>query len=77
MVGRIVNDILEAGFEISAMQMVWMDPAISEEFYEVYKFMPESKRMIDQLASGPGIALEIRQDDAVEKFRQLCGPYDP
>lgn len=39
--------------------------------------MPESKRMIDQLASGPAVALEIRQDDAVDKFRQLCGPYDP
>lgn len=33
--------------------------------------------MIDQLSSGPMIALEVRQDGAVEKFRQLCGPYDP
>lgn len=33
--------------------------------------------MIDQLSSGPCVALEVRQDDAVEKFRALCGPYDP
>ena len=33
--------------------------------------------MIDQLASGPCLALEVRQDDAVEKFKKFCGPYDP
>lgn len=65
LIGCIVNDILQAGFEISAMQMIWMDPAVAEEFYEVYKFLPESKRMIDQLASGPCVAIEIRQDEAV------------
>ena len=76
-VGAIVDEILQAGFEISAMQMIWMDPAVAEEFYEVYKFLPEAKRMIDQLASGPCVAIEVRQDNAVEKFRALCGPYDP
>ena len=39
--------------------------------------MPECKRMIDHLASGPSIVMEIRQDDAVEKFRKFCGPFDP
>lgn len=33
--------------------------------------------MIDQLSSGPAVALEVRQDNAVEKLRKLCGPYDP
>jgi nucleoside-diphosphate kinase len=29
------------------------------------------------LASGPAIALEVRQENAVEKLRKLCGPFDP
>jgi nucleoside-diphosphate kinase len=33
--------------------------------------------MIDQLSAGPAVALEVRQDNAVEKFRKFCGPYDP
>ena len=33
--------------------------------------------MIDHLASGPAVAIEVRQDNVVEKFRKLCGPYDP
>lgn len=33
--------------------------------------------MIDQLSSGPCIALQVRQENAVQQFRALCGPYDP
>ena len=29
------------------------------------------------MASGPSIVLEVRQENAVEKFRQACGPFDP
>lgn len=76
-VGEIVDAILSSGFEVSALQMIWFDHAASQEFYEAYKFLPEQKKMIDQLASGPAVALEVRQDNAVEKFRKLCGPYDP
>ena len=77
LVGKVVDELLQAGFEISAMQMVWLDSAVAEEFYEVYKFLPECKRMIDQLASGPCVALEVRQENAVEELRKFCGPYDP
>ena len=73
----VVDAILSSGFEVSAMQMVWFDHNAAQEFYEAYKFLPEHKKMIDQLASGPSLALEVRQDNVVDKFRKLCGPYDP
>ena len=65
LIGQIVDAILSSGFEISAMQMIWFDHAASQEFYEPYKFLPEQKKMIDQLASGASVALEVRQDHAV------------
>ena len=39
------------------MQMIFVDAAVAQEFYEVYKFLPECRRMIEHLASGPAIAL--------------------
>jgi len=72
-----VDAILSSGFEISAMQMVWFDHAAAQEFYEAYKFLPEHKKMVDHLASGPSVALEVRQDNVIEKLRKLSGPYDP
>jgi nucleoside-diphosphate kinase len=77
LVGEVVDCLLSSGFEVSAMQMIWFDHAAAQEFYEPYKFLPEQKKMIDQLSSGPAVALEVRQDNVVDKLRKLCGPYDP
>ena len=49
--------ILSNGFEVSSMQMIWFDHSVAQEFYEAYKFLPEQKKMIDQLASGAAVAL--------------------
>ena len=57
--------------------MIWLNPSVSQEFDRAYKLFPESKRTIDQLLSGPCVALEIRHRNAVEQFKRLCGPYDP
>jgi len=44
----------------------------------VYKgVLPEYSALVEHLTIGPCIALEVRQDDVVTKFRELCGPHDP
>jgi nucleoside-diphosphate kinase len=76
--GRIIDMILTEGFEISAMHMFYLDRPTSEEFLEVYKgVLPEYSSLVDQLITGPCIALEIRQENVVKAFRELCGPHDP
>ena len=78
-VGKILDCILGEGFEISSMEMFYIDKPTAEEFFEIYKgVMPEYTAMIDHISSGgPIIALEIRQDNAVQLFRKFCGPHDP
>ena len=39
--GKIIDRILNEGFEISALQMFYLDRPTSEEFYEVYKVNKE------------------------------------
>ncbi|KAH0625011.1 hypothetical protein JD844_033016, partial [Phrynosoma platyrhinos] len=76
--GKIIKSILDGGFEISALQMFYMDRANSEEFYAIYKgVVPEYPEMVVELCSGPCIALEIRQVDPEKAFRDFCGPSDP
>jgi nucleoside-diphosphate kinase len=76
--GKILNMILEEGFEISALQMLHLDKPSAEEFLEVYKgVLPEFTAMVDHLTSGPCIVMEIRQENVVNAFRQLAGPLDP
>jgi len=76
--GEIVSRILAEGFEVSAMCLWSLDKASAEEFLEVYKgVLPEYNDMVAQLGAGPCLVLEVRQEDAVNSFRQLVGPHDP
>ena len=76
--GQVIDAILEAGFEISAMEMFNLSRPVIEEFYEVYKHvLPEYLPLIEHMTNGPLIALEVRQNDAVNAFRDFCGPHDP
>jgi len=76
--GQIVDDILQRGFEISALQIFREDRANLEEFLEVYKeVIPEYNDMVAQLLEGTMLAMEIRAEDAVASFREFVGPADP
>ena len=69
---------MEAGFEISAIEMFHMEKANAEEFFEVYKgVVQEYNSMVLELTSGPCIALEIRAQNAPVAFREMTGPADP
>ena len=57
----MIDIILSEGFEISAMEMFYLDRSTTEEFLDVYKgILPEYVPMVEHLISGPCIALEIR-----------------
>ncbi len=74
----LIDMILQEGFEISALEMFYLNKSYIEEFYDVYKgVLPEYVPLIDHFASGPSIVLEIRQENVVPAFRALVGPNDP
>ncbi|XP_041974966.1 nucleoside diphosphate kinase 7 [Aricia agestis] len=80
--GAALEAIDEGGFDITALNMFVVENVNAAEFYEVYKgIVQEYKGMVDELASGPCVAMEIVAKDknvntAVE-FRKLVGPSDP
>ena len=76
--GKIIDILLIEGFEISSMEMLYIDKVQAEEFFEIYKgVLPEYSQMIDSVVCGPIIAIEVRQNDCVNKLRTLVGPHDP
>lgn len=59
--GKIIDIILEEGFEISAMEMFNLDKPTAEEFYEVYRgVLPEFTPLTEHMTTGPCIVLEVR-----------------
>lgn len=77
LVGKIIQQIINQGYEVSAMTSINFDKVQAEEFLEVYKgVVPEYSDHINQLSSGLCIALEVRAENAVETFRWTAGPWD-
>lgn len=80
--GKIINVIQDSGFLVNTIQMFHLEKANAEEFYEVYKgVVHEYPGMVNELSSGPVIAMEILGKSSnvhtAESFRELCGPMDP
>lgn len=76
--GKVIDIVLACGFEISAMEIFYLDKTYAEEFFEVYNgVLPEYSALIDHVTSGPVIVLEVRQEDVIPQLRALVGPHDP
>ncbi|CAL4163547.1 unnamed protein product, partial [Meganyctiphanes norvegica] len=79
--GSIITAIKNEGYEITALQMFRMTKLEAEEFLEVYKgVVNEYPGMVQQLMSGPCVAMEIRSihvEVTPSIFREFVGPNDP
>eukprot|EP00112_Aurelia_sp_Birch-Aquarium-sp1_P004899 Seg1554.1 transcript_id=Seg1554.1/GoldUCD/mRNA.D3Y31 product="Nucleoside diphosphate kinase 7" protein_id=Seg1554.1/GoldUCD/D3Y31 len=76
--GKVITSIINSEFKITALQMFHLEKANAEEFLEVYKgVVNEYKAMVDELSSGPCIAMEICYPDQPQAFREFVGPSDP
>lgn len=76
--GEIVDKVLEAGLEISAVKTLELTPQDAEDYLEVYKgVVPEYARWVAELSSGNALGLQVRGEDAVRRVRELAGPFDP
>jgi len=76
--GKIIDTVLEEGFEISALEQFNLNRPASEEFFEVYKgVLPEFTPMVEHIITGPVIVMEVRQENCVQALRGLVGPHDP
>ena len=76
--GKVIDSVLEEGFEVSALEQFNLNRPAAEEFFEVYKgVLPEFTPMVEHIITGPVIVLEIRQENPVQALRELIGPHDP
>lgn len=87
--GRIIKDIQSSGFHLFGLQTFVMTKKEVEDFYEIYKGLPNTdysglmrqgssgRCLVLALSQGPGLQLSEEIPTLVEAFRKLCGPADP
>ena len=76
-VGRIIQRIEAAGFEIRALRRVHLSEKDAEGFYAVHRERPFFASLTNFMSSGPAVVLVLEAPDAIKKWRALMGATDP
>ncbi|MEN2992253.1 MAG: nucleoside-diphosphate kinase [Bacteroidia bacterium] len=76
-VGKILDRIIQTGFRIVALRMVYLTRAQAEAFYAVHRSRPFFEDLVQFMTSGPVIAFVLEKEDAVAHYRALMGATDP
>ena len=71
--GAILDQIIQAGFAVKAMNWIHLTPAQAGNFYEVHKERPFYGELVEFMCSGPVVAAILEKDNAVADFRTLIG----
>lgn len=75
--GAILDQIIKAGFHVSAMKLTRLTKERAEEFYAIHKERPFFQELVSFMSSGPIVAAILIKKNAVEEFRTLIGATDP
>jgi nucleoside-diphosphate kinase len=80
--GELIETILKAGYDVSAIYSVHLTNSIAEELLNVYKEVyPKFTTMVEHITSSPCLALKVTSGKhgygLVESFREFCGPLNP
>jgi nucleoside-diphosphate kinase len=75
--GKIIDDILAAGFKIEAMKYLQLTQAQAEAFYGVHSERPFFRDLVNFMISGPIVAAILEGENAIENFRNLIGATNP
>jgi nucleoside-diphosphate kinase len=75
--GKILDRILQEGFQVRAMKLVRLTRAEAEGFYAVHRGRPFFDELTAFMASAPCIPLVLEREDAVAKWREVIGATNP
>lgn len=76
-IGKILDMITGAGFQIKAMKYTRLTEEQAKKFYEVHAERPFYGELVEYMCSGPIVAAILEKENAVADFRTLIGATDP
>ncbi|MFQ5750582.1 MAG: nucleoside-diphosphate kinase [bacterium] len=77
LIGKVLDRIECAGFNILAMKMVHLTKETAGAFYAVHREQPFYADLVKFMSSGRSIAMVLEKKNAVADFRKTIGATDP
>jgi nucleoside-diphosphate kinase len=75
--GKVIQHIIDAGFEIKGMRLMNITRESAQKFYAVHKERPFYNDLVAYMTSGPVIPMCLEKENAVADFRKLIGATNP
>jgi len=76
-VGSIIQRILDSGFKLRAMKLIYMTRREAEGFYAVHRERPFFGELTEFMSGGPCVVMALEKEGAVKAWRDLMGATDP
>ena len=77
LIGKILSDIIDNGFEIVALKLTKLSLEDAKSFYFVHNERPFFKDLTEYMSRSSIVAAVIKKENAVSEFRKLIGNTDP
>jgi len=77
LIGTILKQIIDAGFTLLGMKMVWLTREEGGKFYEIHKGKDFYDWLVNFISSGPIVVACLMASDAPKKLREVVGATDP
>ncbi len=77
LIGKVIDHLLDKGFEIIGMKMVHLTKQTAGEFYAVHKGRPFYDELVDFMTESPVVVLALQKENAVAGLREVIGATDP
>ena len=77
LIGKILSDIIDNGFEIVALKLTKLSLEDAKSFYFVHNERPFFKDLTEYMSRSSIVAAVIKEENAVSEFRKLIGNTDP
>jgi nucleoside-diphosphate kinase len=77
LIGKVITKIEEKGIDILSIKYLDVTDEQSKNHYDVHEGKPFYPSLIENLQSGPVVALALKGNEAVAIIRTLAGATDP
>jgi nucleoside-diphosphate kinase len=74
---KIIQRILDEGFEIVGMKLNRLSPLAAEGFYAEHRERPFFKDLVEFMLSGPVVLLALERAEAISHWRGVMGATNP